>query len=333
MSDSEEHQITHAVPGQESSLSEEAIIWFTRLRSDHCSATERQSFECWRNRSPAHAAAFDEISAFWNDPALHAAAVETAQARPYAQQRDRARRMFWCRPGRLAAAAAVAGLVIAAGLQLDILLRLVSDYRTSTGERQVVQLSDHSTVTLNTRSAIDAEFDGTVRRVHLLRGEAFFQVYPDKRKAFVVDSRQVSTRAVGTEFLVREEPDGIRVTVAEGTVELAPIQPGWTPIQLTAGQQVAVAPAGPGPVRDIDLNHALAWLRGRLVVDDVRLGEVIDELRRYHPGTIQVWNRAVNDIRVSGSYNLADPTGVLTTLTQTLPIHMARFTDRVVILF
>lgn len=230
------------------------------------------------------------------------------------------------------AAAAVAGLLMIAGL-LDLPLRLGSDYWTATGERQVVLLPDHSTVTLNTRSAIDADFDGTARRIHLLKGEAFFQVVPDEQKAFVVESRQITTRAVGTAFLVREGPDGIGVTVTEGVVELAPSEPGWTPLQLTVGQQVAVGSKGPGPVRNIDPSHATAWLRGRLVVDDVRLADVIEELRRYHPGTIQVWNRAVNDIRVSGSYNLADPTAVLTTLAQTLPIRMARFTDRVVILF
>lgn len=333
MSAFEEPKTRDAVIGQESSVSEEAIAWFTRLRSEQCSAKERQAFESWRKRSSAHAMAFDEARALWNDPALQAAAFEAARTSVRVDQPDRTHSGSLRRLIRFAMAAAVAGLVTAVVLQLDIPLRLASDYRTSMGERQVVQLSDHSTVTLNTGSAIDAELDGTVRWVHLLKGEAFFQVYPDKQKAFVVDSRQITTRAVGTEFLVREVPDGIRVTVAEGVVELAPIQPGWTPIQLTVGQQVSVGSNGPGPVHDVDLNHATAWLRGRLVVDDARLADVIDELRRYHPGTIQVWNGAVNEIRVSGSYNLADPTGVLTTLAQTLPIRMARVTDRFVILF
>jgi transmembrane sensor len=330
MSDSDEHQIRHEVTGQESSRSEEAIAWFSRLRSERCSAEERRAFEAWRKRSPDHANSFEEVCALWDDPALQAAAVQAVQA---SDRRDGVRRVSSRWLARVAVAATVAGLVIAAGLQLDIPLRLASDYRTSTGERQIVQLPDHSTVTLNTQSAIAADFDGTARRVHLLRGEAFFQVAPDKQKAFVVESRQITTRAVGTAFLVREEPDGIRVTVAEGVVELAPSRPGWTPIQLTVRQQVSIGRDGPGPVQDVELATATAWLRGRLVVDGVRLGDVIDELRRYHPGAILIWNRAVNDILVSGSYDLADPAGVLAALVQTLPIQMARITDRFVLLF
>lgn len=333
MSDFDDLQIDQTVTGQESLLSEEAMAWFARLRSECCSADERQAFESWRTKSPAHARAFDEACALWNDPALLAAASESAHTSGQVARSETTRSRSPRRLMRFALAASVAGLLIIVGLQLEIPLWLASDYRTLTGERQVVRLPDHSTVTLNTRSAMSAEFDATSRRVHLLKGEAFFQVAPDKQRAFVVDSRRITTRAVGTAFLVREEPDGVRVTVTEGVVELAPSRLSWLPVQLTAGQQVSVGSAGPGSVRAVDLGQATAWLRGRLVVEDAPLSDVLDDLRRYHSGTIQVWNSSVNDIRVSGSYNLIDPAGVLTTLVQTLPVRMARITDRIIILF
>ena len=334
MSDFDEHSVKQALTGDQSSLSEEAIAWFVRLRSEQCSDVERRAFDSWRTQSPAHATAFDEACALWNDPALVSAATQRAHASLIVHSSGRGSpggSFRW--PLRFAAAATVAGVLVAAGLQMDIPLLLTSDYTTSTGECQVVQLSDRSTVTLNTRSAISAEIDAASRRIHLLKGEAFFQVAHDPEKEFVVESRHLITRAVGTEFLVREELDGVRVTVTQGIVELAPAQPGWTPIRLSVGQQVSVGVKGPGPVREIDVASASAWLRGRLVVDDARLGDVLDELRRYYPGTIQIWNSSVNDIRVSGSYNLTDPAGVFTTLAQTLPVRMARITDRVVIFF
>lgn len=333
MSDFDDRSIDQTVTGQESLLSEEAIAWFARLRSEQSSAEERQAFESWRTKSPAHARAFDEACALWNDPALLAAASESAHASAPVTRSETTRSRSPRRLTQFALAASAAGLLIIAGLQLEIPLRLASDYRTSTGEQQFVRLPDHSTVTLNTRSAMSAEFDATSRQVHLLKGEAFFQVAPDKQKAFVVDSRRITTRAVGTAFVVREERDGVRVTVTEGVVELAPSRPGWESVRVTAGQQVFVGSAGPGSVRAVDLGQATAWLRGRLVVEDVPLSDVLDDLRRYHSGTIQVWNSAVNDIRVSGSYNLADPAGVLTSLAQTLPVRMASITDRIIILF
>jgi ferric-dicitrate binding protein FerR (iron transport regulator) len=42
---------------------------------------------------------------------------------------------------------------------------------------------------------------------------------------------------------------------------------------------------------------------------------------------------SIREVRVSGSYTIADPDGILTTLAQTLPIRIARLTDRVAVLF
>ena len=327
---SDERPQSFPVAGEEPTVADEALAWFTRLRSGRLSPEERREFDRWRQRSPAHAQAFEEVCELWEDPALRAAALMAAQ-RPTAQRvtaplRQRGMRRMW-------QAAAVAAFVAAIGLHLDVPTRLAADYLTSTGERRTVHLPDRSTVTLNTDSAVTMQFDATTRRVRLLKGEALFQVQPEERRAFVVESGRLLTRAVGTEFLVREEREGVRVTVVEGVVELASNGPGWTPLRIEAGRQVSAGTGGPEPARNADISAATAWLKGRLAVDNVRLGELVDELRRYHVGAILVLNPAVADIKVSGSYNLADPTAVLTTLSQTLPVRMTRLTNRLVILF
>jgi transmembrane sensor len=316
-----------------SSLSDQAVEWFARLRSEDCSAEERLAFHAWRNRTPSHHAAYEEVVALWNDPALRSAATEAAGASiPFESHRPDGRRFpSWFR--RTAIAAMIAGLVVLTGLQLDLPVRFLADHSTSTGEQRMVQLSDRSRVTLNAQSAIDEAFDASTRRVRLLKGEAFFQVTHDQHKPFLVEGGAVIARAVGTAFVVRQESDGIRVTVAEGIVELAPLQPAWPAMRLTAGQQVSVATDRAGLVREVDVKQATAWLRGRLVVEDARLGDVIEGLRPYHPGMIHVWDRSLNEIRVNGSYNLADPMAVLLALTETLPVRMATVTDRIVVLF
>ncbi|BFU93564.1 MAG: hypothetical protein NTNFB02_02860 [Nitrospira sp.] len=231
------------------------------------------------------------------------------------------------------AVATVCAIAILVVYQLDIVVRLKADHRTATGEQLQIELPDRSIATLNTKSAIAVSFDGMARKVWLLDGEAFFQIQPDRDRPFLVEGQQIVSRAVGTKFLVRRQSNEIRVTVVEGIVELASTEGGWEPIQLTAGQQTAVDSHVMGPVREVDVQSATAWLRGRLVFENLPLTEVIDELRRYHRGVIVIWGPTVGDIRVSGSYTLTDPDEILTTLAQTLPIHMARLGSRVVALF
>ncbi|MDF0643712.1 MAG: FecR domain-containing protein [Nitrospira sp.] len=249
---------------------------------------------------------------------------------PLTQRRTSARtRRIW-HWGALATACAVA---IVVAYQLDIVVRLKADHRTATGEQLQIELPDRSTATLNTKSAIAVNFDGMARKVRLLDGEAFFQVEPDQDRPFLVEGQQIVSRAVSTKFLVRRQSDEIRVTVVEGIVELASTEGGWEPIQLTAGQQTAVDSHVMGPIRQVDVQAATAWLRGRLMFENVRLAEVIDEIRRYHRGVIVIWGPTLGDMRVSGSYTLTDPDEILATLAQTLPIHMAHLGSRVVALF
>lgn len=319
--------------GSGTTIDEQATAWFVRLRSGSLSEEERRAFESWRQQSQAHALAFDEVRRLWDDEALKAAAAAAAgmgDVSPVPQRRIPPRnRPFW----RWGAVAAACVLVVIVTYQLDIVVRLTADHRTAIGEQLEIQLPDRSTATLNTRSAIAINFDGTSRKIRLLDGEAFFQVEPDRDRPFVVEGQQILSRAVGTKFLVRRQPKDIRVTVVEGMVELAPAAGEWKPIQLTAGRQATADTHAAGSVREVNLPTETAWLRGRLVFENAKLSEVIDEIRRYHKGVIVIWSPTIGDIRVSGSYTLNDLDEILTTLAQTLPIRMARLGNRVAALF
>jgi len=319
--------------GSGTTIDEQATAWFVRLRSGSLSEKDRQAFESWLRQSQAHARAFDEACRLWDDEALKRAAISAANmaaVSPVPQHRTSSRTgPFW----RWGAAAVACAAVVVTVYQLDIVVRLSADHRTVTGEQLEIQLPDHSTATLNTRSAIAVHFDGTSRKVRLLDGEAFFQVEPDRDRPFMVEGQQIFSRAVGTKFLVRRQPKAVSVTVVEGVVELAPARGGWKPVRLTAGRQATADIHTAGPVREVDLSAETAWLRGRLVFENARLSDVIDEIRRYHNGVIVVWNPTIGDIRVSGSYTLNDLDGILTTLAQTLPIRMARIGNHVAALF
>lgn len=319
--------------GGHATIDEQATAWFVRLRSGSLSEEDRQTFESWRRQSDAHALAFEEACQLWDDEALKLAAASAAgmtSVSSVLQSRTLAKgRPIW----QWWMVAATCAVLMVAAYQLDIIVRLSADHRTSTGEQLEIQLPDHSLATLNTRSAIAVNFDGTSRTVRLLDGEAYFEVEPDRERPFMVEGQQILSRAVGTKFLVRRKLGDIRVTVVEGTVELAPAAGGWEPIQLTAGRQAIADTHAVGTVREVDLSTEMAWLRRRLVFENAKLSDVIDEIRRYHQGVILIWSPTIGDIRVSGSYTLNDLDGILTTLAQTLPIRMARLGSRVIALF
>lgn len=315
---------------EEARVRKEAVAWVIRLQNDSLLPDDRRAFDAWHARSTAHALMFEKVSSVWDSPDLREAAGAAAKAEPSLFKT----KATWHRRSMLAAACFI--LLAMAAVHFDVVTRWQADYWTGVGERGTVELPDRSIATLNTQSAIALSFDGTVRRVRLLKGEALFNVRHDPAHPFIVESADTAIRAVGTAFIVRAEPGGDQVTVTEGTVEVGATssrREATPPAIVTAGSQIRMEQGRLGRPYAVDVASASAWLRGRLVVNGVPFAQVIDELRRYYPGTIVLWNHAIGEMQVTGTYNLEDPAKVLSLLTQTLPIQKVSVADRFVVLF
>ncbi|BCA56534.1 sensor [Nitrospira sp. KM1] len=318
--------------GEKSDLRSEAIAWVIRLRNSRLSSEDRKAFESWQAQSPAHATAFQQVSAVWDDPELGAAATHAARIHaPQAVVQRNPFRRSW----RYQAAAVAAGVVllVLAVVPLDFLTRMQADYYTVAGERRTVQLPDQSTVMLNTQTAIAMSFDGSTRQIRLLKGEAFFKIRQDPDRPFIVESDDTSTRAVGTEFVVRAQRDRDQVTVVEGIVEVRSRAGHDAAARVGGGFQVRMTDGHLGQPQAVDASAASAWIKGRLVVNGVPLAQVIDEVRRYHPGTIIFLNHGIGDTKVTGTYNLTEPSKILTLLSNTFPLHVVGLADRIVLMY
>jgi transmembrane sensor len=319
------------IPSEEGArLRKEAAAWVIRSHRGDLSPEDRRAFHAWRAQSPAHADMFRTVSSVWESPDLREAAAAAATAQPSLFNAKIRFRRRWPIPAVTAACILLLAII---GLRFAVDTRLPADHRTGAGERRTVELPDRSIATLNTDSAIALSFDETARRVRLLSGEAFFDIRHDAARPFIVEGSEAAVRAVGTAFVVRTEPDGDRVTVVQGAVEVGDSRGLDSPVLVTAGSQLRVKQGHPGRPYAVDVAEASAWLRGRLVVNGVPFEEVLEELRRYYPGTIVLWNRDIGNIQVTGTYNVNDPVGALALLIKTVPVSAIGLTDRLVILF
>lgn len=320
------------VTERDADLVREASEWFARIDRNDLTVEDRQRFETWQRRSPDHERAYRNVAAMWQAPAFHAAlsSIELAVGAPSTAAGCRTR----CSRKRMPAAVAAAMVLLSAlwFLSDDLLMIMASDYRTAVGEQRTVRLPDHSSMTLNTNTAVAAELAGSTRRIRLLKGEALFHVSRDPDRPFTVEHKGTVVRVLGTEFLVRERQDILTVTVIRGTVEVKSAHDSASLQQLTAGEQVSAGPHGLSARKTVDPADLTAWTTNRLAVINAPLSEVIQEIQRYHPGRLWLWNPAIERIRVTGIYDLSDTAETLNVLARTLPIRMDRLTDRLVVI-
>jgi transmembrane sensor len=302
-------------------IAEHAIAWFARMRADHVSEQERAQFQAWLNANPAHAEAYRQIDRFWMNPEFDRMLGEMPLS-------TRSSRSFTIR--RRAMLALAASVMLAAVLYRPALIDcLRADYCTGVGEVRSVQLADGSRVTLNSASAVNVAFEPALRQVRLISGEAYFEVRRDPEHPFQVEGNYSMTRVVGTRFTVREQDRSDIVTVISGLVEVG--QGDRKSPLLKANERVSVTAEQLGEVEAVSGNTA-AWVKGKLLFDNVSLEEVVAEIGRYRRGAVVIRNEQLKNLRVSGRFDVNDTDKALQSLAETLPIRLYRLTPWLIVI-
>lgn len=278
---------------------DQALDWLIRLEA--CDAQQQRCFQAWLAADPAHAAAFAQAQALWNSAPLRQVAAGLDQQIPRRSLRQ------LCKP-----MASAAVLLLAVLNFTHLPLRLEADHLTRVGERQRLQLQDGATVLLNTDSAFSSQGDEQRRAARLYQGEAFFNVPDNSKLPLEVDAGPLHLSASSTDFAVRYLNGETCIQVQRGAVEVRS-DLGSTRIRLGAGNSLRIGPSGIGQPQAMGRND-LAWVKGRLIVDNRPLGQVLAELRRYYPGWIINTNSALDTVAVTGNYRLDNPLDVMRSL-------------------
>ena len=294
----------------------EAADWLVRLGQGNLCATEQLDFERWRNRSPAHAAAWQRaesvMQTFGAVPqSLRGAALHGLE------KNDRRRAL-----GRLAVllAAAPAAWMLYRELPWQ---NWSADIRTATGEQKHMTLADGTELVLNTASAVNLVFSASERRLRLLAGEIMVTTGKDPSphyRPFIVETAQGTVRALGTRFTMRQEPQQTQVAVLADAVEIKPLHDHRT-TRLTAGQSAVFGSDGlAGEVRAADPAAAL-WERGLFLAQNLPLPVLLREMGRYRSGILRCHPQLAT-LRVSGAFSVMDSDATLRLLERTLPVHI-----------
>lgn len=297
---------------------EQASEWL--LRMDNPARTEEDVNEWlrWCDEDAENLAAFEAFQRDWRD----LDALKRESHRPMA---SRVRRRMPMEP--LAAAACLALVALAV-----ILLphepkpSMQGQQVAATQTNRAATLPDGSRVILSAQTSINVDFDGSKRNLELSAGEAYFKVKHDRQHPFTVHAGDISVTAVGTAFDVRREPEGVTVTVEEGTVEIAGnvfarkgLPTTW---RAEAGYRLTYSSQGrTAMIASVDTSNALAWRSGELAYVWEPLGAVIEDLNRYSEHKVIIKDPAIAELRFTGTVFTASLTDWVKAIEQAYPIR------------
>ena len=336
MSQAKQHDTVVDFSGQ-GSIDDQAARWVARLDVDQPSAATLADFKQWVRQSAAHREAFEGYLELW-----HGMNVATELVPPSRQRALTARfplpRLAW----------GLASVLLVALLSLQVLSPANSHYSTAIGEQRQVGLPDGSTALLNTNTRLAVHYSDQRREIHLLQGEAHFEVEKNPDRPFEVFAGKGLVRAVGTAFTVHLRDEDVEVVVTEGVIEIDTVAASTNagprlPAPTSTEEQPRV---GAGAFATYDRHTAkhillaeldtlaakTAWQQGLLMFENEALAHVVAEVGRYTTTKIIIPDKRLREFKVDGQFKVGDTVAMFEALSISFNIRAEAVGDGLVYL-
>lgn len=179
-------------------------------------------------------------------------------------------------------------------------------------------LADGSVVTINKRSGISypSLFKKNTREI-TLKGEAFFNVAPNKKKPFIIHVNDVTITVVGTSFNVRTVNGKTEVIVETGIVK---VSNGKQTVQLRPKEKV-LADSMVIYTKDTTADKLYSYYRSKeFVCDNTPLKRLVEILNEAYGSHISIENKALENLPITTVFKEEPLDHIMTVIAETLSI-------------
>jgi len=190
-------------------------------------------------------------------------------------------------------------------------------------------LPDGTTGWLNSNSSVKYKGNFTAHRLITLNGEAFFNVFKDKKRPFVVNTNEVNVTVLGTRFNIAsyENENNDEIVLEEGKLVFnnKEMKNSFTmnPNDLVVYNKTQKYFS----TEVVQPNKYLSWTEGKLVFRNDPLDVIARRLERWYNIDVEVNGGVDKDLRLRATFIDENLEEVLDLLKRSLPI-VYRIEDR-----
>jgi len=300
---------------------------------------ERMLVESWINSNDANKKQYDDLKLIWEE-SMNVAAVSAVDEN-VAWQRFKTRihqpkapalvkRMNSVPWWRIAA---LFFIVIGAGYLGYKLLSekpvhnlVVASHQTTVTDT----LPDGSIITLNKNSEVDypSRFKSNTRTI-ALKGEAFFNVTPDKKKPFIIQVNDINIRVVGTSFNVRSLNGVTEVIVETGVVQV--IRNNKI-LELRPNEKTRITDRDSVLMKDKVQDKLYNYYRSKqFVCDNTPLWKFVDVLNEAYDVNIVIENPKLRSLPLTAPFDNESLDRILEVIHETFDIAIIKEKDRIIL--
>ncbi len=204
---------------------------------------------------------------------------------------------------------------------------IVQEVSTIFGIRSKFQLSDGTKICLNSNSRLifPVEFKGNSRNVELI-GEAYFEVTQNTEKPFIVKTREINLKVLGTTFNLQAYPESneISATLINGkiileresngiTMKLNELKPMERAVFKSDSKSLDIS-------SEEDADKFIAWKDGKLVFSNDPVEHVAEKLGNWYNVAVKISNNKLKRYRFTATFTDEPIEQVLDLLSKSSPI-------------
>jgi ferric-dicitrate binding protein FerR (iron transport regulator) len=230
---------------------------------------------------------------------------------------------------------------------LPVAALVKNEVQTRKGSKSQMTLPDGSQVWLNsdTKLTYETDFNGSNREVNL-EGEAYFDVVKNADKPFIIHTRKMDIRVIGTAFNVRayNSEEKAEATLLRGSIEVILKDRKNQKILLKPNEKISIStPSEPTNLKSADpsmiartaipqveireieiipeLNTAedVAWKENRLYFKDQSMEQISVMLERWFGKKVVVLDESLKTARFTGNFENESLEEVLTAMQLSSP--------------
>lgn len=173
------------------------------------------------------------------------------------------------------------------------------------GRRANIVFSDGTKMYINaeTRVIFPTVFAKDKREI-LVDGEVYLEVAADPSRPFIVKTSTIEVKVLGTRFNVcayRDEP-AASVVLVEGQVE---VKNGDNGKNVLSPDDMLELKGKEISIKKVDVFEHICWKDNLMLLNDRKVGEVLNRLSRYYGRTI-LFGKEIGEIPISGKLDLRE---------------------------
>ena len=202
------------------------------------------------------------------------------------------------------------------------------------GKRSSITFTDGSQIWVNAGSRViyPAQFTADSREI-FIEGEIYLDIVHDTKRPFIVKTRKMEIRDLGTQFGVSayDNEANSHVVLVEGKVEIE--TKGERKSTLNPNQLFLYNnKSNEKSVHQVNTQDYVAWKDGYYQFNHQKLDIVLEKLCKYYGIKIH-WDEKIHELTCSGKLDLKEnPEKVLNALQNAAPIKVEKIDDQIFII-